>query len=165
MRKPRARPGMTLGVIDEDGLDAAYEAAGEALDALAQDRGPVWESGAGRARRQVTENITQELFASKDASTVLSAYRHIVEIGQGLAAELINAEQTQREDWLDLAYRASSWCNRCIDWANDPKAALTQTQRMDFRAAPAAPTTRNALAVAVGANVSALEAMRELIEQ
>jgi hypothetical protein len=34
MRRSRAKPGMTIGVIDEDGLAEAYEAAQEALDAL-----------------------------------------------------------------------------------------------------------------------------------
>lgn len=47
MRRTRAGPGVTIGVIDEDGLDAAYHAAGEALDALGEERGEVWESQAG----------------------------------------------------------------------------------------------------------------------
>lgn len=48
MRRTRANPGQTLGVIGEDGLDEAYEASGKALDALGEERGDVWESpGAG----------------------------------------------------------------------------------------------------------------------
>jgi hypothetical protein len=39
MRRTRANAGQTIGVIPEDGLDAAYDAAGEALDALGEPRG------------------------------------------------------------------------------------------------------------------------------
>jgi hypothetical protein len=61
MRETRANTGATIGVIDDDGLDAAYEAAGEALDALGEPRGEVWESGANRAVRLVTEDVLADL--------------------------------------------------------------------------------------------------------
>jgi hypothetical protein len=49
MRRTRAGAGITIGVIDEDGLDAAYDAAGYALDALGEPRGEVWGSDAAAA--------------------------------------------------------------------------------------------------------------------
>ncbi len=61
MRRTRAgRPDQTLGVIPDDGLDEAYEAAGDALDALGEPRGEVWESGAVRAVRLVAQDIARE---------------------------------------------------------------------------------------------------------
>jgi hypothetical protein len=47
-------------VIKDDGLDAAYESAGEALDALEEPRGEVWESGVDRDVRTVTEDVVRE---------------------------------------------------------------------------------------------------------
>jgi hypothetical protein len=61
MRRTRARPNATLGVIPDDGLDEAYEAAGEALDALGEPRGEVWETGAERAVRLVVDDIMREM--------------------------------------------------------------------------------------------------------
>jgi hypothetical protein len=61
MRRTRAGAGVTVGVGPDDGLDAAYDAAGEALDALKQERGEVWETEADRAVRLVAEDIVQEL--------------------------------------------------------------------------------------------------------
>jgi hypothetical protein len=61
MRRTRAGEGVTVGVLPDDGVDAAYDAAGEALDALGQERGPVWETEADRAVRLVAEDIVQEL--------------------------------------------------------------------------------------------------------
>jgi len=60
MRRTRAKPGWTIGVIAEDGLDAAYDAAGEALDALGEERGPVFESDYQRAVREVTEDVMSD---------------------------------------------------------------------------------------------------------
>jgi hypothetical protein len=44
VRETRSRTSWTFGVIPDDGLDQAYEAAGEALDALGQPRGEPWQS-------------------------------------------------------------------------------------------------------------------------
>jgi hypothetical protein len=52
--------GHTLGETPDDRLDAAYELAGEALDALGEARGPVWETPAQEATRLVTEDILRE---------------------------------------------------------------------------------------------------------
>lgn len=60
MRRTRAGEGKTIGVIPDDGLDEAYEAAGEALDELGESRGRVWESGSQRAVRLVTEDILRD---------------------------------------------------------------------------------------------------------
>jgi hypothetical protein len=61
MRRTRAGEGVTVAVIPDDGVDAAYDTAGEALDALGEERGPVWETEASRAVRVVTEDILQEI--------------------------------------------------------------------------------------------------------
>jgi hypothetical protein len=60
MRRTRAKPGMTLGVIAEDGLDEAYDAAGDALDALREPRGEPFESDYDRAVRLVTEDVVRD---------------------------------------------------------------------------------------------------------
>lgn len=61
MRRTRAgRSDQIIGVIADDGLDEAYDAAGDALDALGEPRGEVWESGAQRAVRLVTDDILRE---------------------------------------------------------------------------------------------------------
>jgi hypothetical protein len=66
MRRTRARkPEQTLGVIKDDGLDEAYEAAGDALDALEEPRGEVWETAAGRAVRLVAEDVMNDLQGEK----------------------------------------------------------------------------------------------------
>jgi hypothetical protein len=54
------RKDVGLGETPDDGLDAVYELAGEALDALAEPHGEPWETGAQRAVRLVTEDILQE---------------------------------------------------------------------------------------------------------
>jgi hypothetical protein len=59
MRETRAG-GTTIGVIPDDGLAEAYEAAGVALDALGEPRGEPWETGAQVAVRTVTEDILRE---------------------------------------------------------------------------------------------------------
>lgn len=56
-----------LGVHPDDGLDAAYDAAGEALDALGESRGEAFESAADRAARLVTEDVLQELQEEDEA--------------------------------------------------------------------------------------------------
>jgi len=56
----RAGVGKTVGVIADDGLDEAYDAAGVALDALGESRGEPWETGAQAAVRAVTEDIQRE---------------------------------------------------------------------------------------------------------
>jgi hypothetical protein len=61
MRETRAGQGVTIGVIPDDGLDAAYSVAGEALDALNEPRGEPWETGAQRAVREVTEDMLAEV--------------------------------------------------------------------------------------------------------
>jgi hypothetical protein len=48
-------------VRPEDGLDETYDAVGEALDALGEERGEPWESGAAKAARSVAEDIAREL--------------------------------------------------------------------------------------------------------
>jgi len=60
MRETRAGVGKTVGVIADDGLDEAYDAAGVALDALGESRGEPWETGAQAAVRAVTEDIQRE---------------------------------------------------------------------------------------------------------
>jgi Na+-transporting methylmalonyl-CoA/oxaloacetate decarboxylase gamma subunit len=70
MRETRAGQGVTIGVIPDDGLDAAYDAAGVALDALEEPRGEPWETGSQRAVRQVTEDVLADLEDQKtDANT------------------------------------------------------------------------------------------------
>jgi hypothetical protein len=54
----------TLGVIPDDGLNAAYDAAGQALDALGEPRGEVWETAADRATRLLAEDVLNELEAT-----------------------------------------------------------------------------------------------------
>jgi hypothetical protein len=62
MRRTRAgKPDALLGVIPDDGLDDAYEAAGRALDALGEPPGEAWETAAQRAVRGVTEDILSDL--------------------------------------------------------------------------------------------------------
>jgi hypothetical protein len=61
MRRTRANPGQTIAVIPDDGLDAAYDASGEALDALGEERGEPFETEADRAVRMVAEDIAAEI--------------------------------------------------------------------------------------------------------
>jgi hypothetical protein len=56
----RTRASGTLGVRHDDGLDEAYEAAGEALDALGEDRGEAWESEGKRVLREIAAEIVRE---------------------------------------------------------------------------------------------------------
>jgi hypothetical protein len=64
-RRTRAStPTTTIGVGPDDGLDDAYDAAGEALDALGEARGEIWETAADRAARLVTADIVRELDAA-----------------------------------------------------------------------------------------------------
>jgi hypothetical protein len=61
MRRTRAgKPDALLGVITDDGLDDAYEAAGRALEALGEPLGDAWETAAQRAAREVTEDILSD---------------------------------------------------------------------------------------------------------
>jgi hypothetical protein len=59
IRRQGAR-GRTLGETPDDRLDKVYELAAEALDALGEERGPVWETPAQEAVRLVTEDILRE---------------------------------------------------------------------------------------------------------
>lgn len=61
MRETRAGGTTTLGVIPDDGLDEAYEAAGEALDALGEPRGEPWKTKAQAAVQVVADDIQREL--------------------------------------------------------------------------------------------------------
>ena len=106
MRRTRAKPGQTLGVIGEDGLDAAYEAAGLALDALGEDRGDVWESGVGRATREVTEVLLDDYeFNRKKIVELLVA---AIEQGQGLFERRVDTPEawnrwlSDHGEWRDL---------------------------------------------------------------
>ena len=69
MRETRAKPEQTLGVISDDGLDAAYDAAADALDALGEFVPEPWESGVDRSVRLVTEDALREFEADKGAKT------------------------------------------------------------------------------------------------
>jgi hypothetical protein len=60
MRRARARVGWTIGVHPDDRLDDAYEAAGEALDAMDESRGEVFESTLDRTARRVLEDFVRE---------------------------------------------------------------------------------------------------------
>lgn len=60
MRETRAGAGKTIGVIADDGLDEAYEAAGAALDALHQPRGEPWQTKAEAAVQMVADDIERE---------------------------------------------------------------------------------------------------------
>jgi hypothetical protein len=65
-RRTRASsPTQTLGVMPDERLEAAYDAAGEALDALDEPRGEVWETEAQRAARLVAEDVARELETGK----------------------------------------------------------------------------------------------------
>lgn len=66
MRETRAGQGVTIAVIPDDGLDVAYDAAGDALDALKESRGEPWETQAERAVRGVGEDVLAE-FAQERA--------------------------------------------------------------------------------------------------
>jgi hypothetical protein len=55
-------PRKTIGVVKDDGLDEAYEAAGNALDALGETRGEVWESDVQRVVREVTNDLVASDF-------------------------------------------------------------------------------------------------------
>jgi hypothetical protein len=61
MRETRAGAGRTLGVIPDDGLDEAYDAAGLALDALGELRGEQWRTRAQAAVDRVVDDIQREL--------------------------------------------------------------------------------------------------------
>jgi hypothetical protein len=64
-RKARASStAKAIGVMPDDGLEAAYNAAGEALDALGEPRGEEWETAATRAARLVTEDVVRDLEAA-----------------------------------------------------------------------------------------------------
>jgi hypothetical protein len=60
VRETRSLTAWTFGVIPDDGLDEAYEAAGEALDALGQPRGEPWQSVDQKAGGQIIEDIRNE---------------------------------------------------------------------------------------------------------
>jgi hypothetical protein len=51
--------------MPDERLEAAYDAAGEALDALDEPRGEVWETEAQRAARLVAEDVARELETGK----------------------------------------------------------------------------------------------------
>jgi hypothetical protein len=51
----------TFGVIPDDGLDDAYDSAGEALRALGLEPKEPWMSAADRAVRAVTEDVLRDL--------------------------------------------------------------------------------------------------------
>ena len=58
IRRARARPGQTLGMIPDDEIDTVYERAGEALEALGREPAPPWESVVQRvARELVAEDL------------------------------------------------------------------------------------------------------------
>jgi hypothetical protein len=61
MRETRSGDTTTLGVIADDGLGEAYDAAGMALDALGESRGKPWETKAPAAVRVVAEDVLREL--------------------------------------------------------------------------------------------------------
>jgi hypothetical protein len=61
MRETRAGGPKTLGVIPDDGLDEAYEAAGAAVDVLGQPRGELWQSKSQAAVQGVADDIRREL--------------------------------------------------------------------------------------------------------
>ncbi|MGZ4380405.1 MAG: hypothetical protein ACXVZN_06700 [Gaiellaceae bacterium] len=106
MRRTRANPGVTLGVIQEDGLDAAYDAAANALDALGEPLGEVWESGTGEALRLVTEDVVQELAASREA--IVALLISAIEQGQRLLERRVVSEDawsrwlSDHGDWREL---------------------------------------------------------------
>ena len=130
----------------------------------------VWESSAGRAIREVTEDILLDnptefelMFAAKYGQALLSAFRDIVNLGIVLEEELVAAEQTRRADITDLRLRAAARCDRCLALANDPKLDMDGPQRRAFRAAPQS-ASAGELAVAVESNLTALKAVRDLLE-
>ncbi len=97
MRRTRAGEGVTLGVLPEDGLDAAYDLAGDALDALGEERGDVWESGYGKALRIVTEDIAAELQAER--SRIVGLLNRAINEGQQLFQRRV-ASDVAWERWL-----------------------------------------------------------------
>jgi len=170
MRRTRARPGQTLGVIPEDGLDAVYDAAGSALDALGEEHREVWLSDIDRAVAGVVEDLMSEppsdletVFAAKYAQALLSAYRDIVNQGEELhlAVERVPPHNPVPSE---LQERIASWATRCIVWANDTNGPLSHEQRQMFRGAPTGPLPRDLLANIVTDNLNALQAVRDLIE-
>jgi len=151
MRRTRARPGQTLGVIPEDGLDAVYDAAGSALDALGEEHREVWLSDIDRAVAGVVEDLMSEppsdletVFAAKYAQALLSAYRDIVNQGEELhlAVERVPPHNPVPSE---LQERIASWATRCIVWANDtngpplPRAAPDVPRRADRAVAAGSP--------------------------
>lgn len=171
MRRARAGQGRLLCVIPDDGLEAAYEAAGGALDALGEPRGEVWESSVGRTVRQVTEDLIrdqptelEQLFAAKYGQALLSAYRDIVNQGVQLEQELVEAVQTQRPHAADVRVRAVAWCERCLLFANDPNLGLDGEQRCMFRAAQEVGRPLGDIATDVEANLTALQTIRDFLE-
>jgi hypothetical protein len=60
IRETRAGAGKTIGVIPDDGLDEAHEAAGVALDALGESRGEPWQTKAQAAVNRVVDDIQRE---------------------------------------------------------------------------------------------------------
>ena len=171
MRRTRANPGQTLGVIGEDGLDDAYEKAGAALDALGEERGPVWQNAVDRAIAGVVEDIVSDapsdlqlMLTAKYAQALLSAYRDIVRTGEGLLAELRAAIEQGRGP-ADLRQRAERWVGRSLAWANDSNSPLSAEQRQAFLFVPPVPPPNYAVLLnAIATNLDALRAVRELIE-
>jgi len=163
MRRTRANPGQALGVIEDDGIDEAYEAAGRALDALAEPRGEPWQTAAERAEPADPAAVAAiEMLEMKYANALVSAYQDIVRIGLELEHELVEAAQTER-DAGELFGRAAAWCDRCLAWANDPKLGLTVDQRRAFRARPAQ-VSLEATTARVEANRGALRSVKALID-
>jgi hypothetical protein len=60
MRETRAGAGKTIGVIADDGLDEAYDAASVALHALGQPRGEPLQTKAQAAVQMVVDDIQRE---------------------------------------------------------------------------------------------------------
>lgn len=171
MRRTRANPGQTLGAIDEDGLDDAYRNAGAALDALGEERGPVWQNAVDRAIAGVVDDIVSDapsdlqlMLTAKYAQALLSAYRDIINTGEELLAEL-RAGIEQGRGPADLRQRAERWVGRSLAWANDSNSPLSAEQRQAFLFVPPAPPPNYAVLLnAIATNLDALRAVHELIE-
>jgi hypothetical protein len=171
MRRTRANPGQTLGAIDEDGLDDAYRNAGAALDALGEERGPVWQNAVDREIAGVADDIVSDapsdlqlMLSAKYAQALLSAYRDIIHTGEELLAEL-RAGIEQGRGPADLRQRGERWVGRSLAWANDSNSPLSAEQRQAFLFVPLAPPPNYAVLLnAIATNLDALRAVDELIE-
>jgi Fic family protein len=106
----------------------------------------------------------EEILAAKYAQAVLSAYRDIVNTGEGLLDELRVGIERGRGPAL-LRRQAESWLFRSVAWADDPNGPLTDDERVTFVRLPVIPIPGYVeLAEAIANNLGALRAVRDKIE-